>query len=202
MRLEDLQPRCTAWGVHPDTLITVRRMQWYGSEALESTCKIPAAAVANELLNGPDGNRRPPTTVELRRRRSAVPAGLPAQRIRLAHLFDPVLAVHTSLVESLPHHFMPVCRVNRCASLLADEPSAGTTIMQRCLSSAPAALDRLGGKNVNPSPAVRTDQPQACSGPNPGPGWADEPSGRPARRSGLRAWTLRHRQALVSPLKG
>jgi hypothetical protein len=31
-----------------------------------------------------------------------------ANRIRLAHLFDPVLAVHTSLVEPLPHQITAV----------------------------------------------------------------------------------------------
>jgi hypothetical protein len=31
-----------------------------------------------------------------------------AHRIRLAHLFDPVLAVHTSLVEPLPHQITAV----------------------------------------------------------------------------------------------
>ena len=38
-----------------------------------------------------------------------------ARRIRLAHLFDPLLAVHTSLVEPLRF-------------LLADDPGAGKTI--------------------------------------------------------------------------
>jgi hypothetical protein len=31
-----------------------------------------------------------------------------AQRIRVAHLFDPVLAVHTSVVEPLPHQITAV----------------------------------------------------------------------------------------------
>jgi hypothetical protein len=31
-----------------------------------------------------------------------------AHRIRLAHLFDPVLAVHTSLVDPLPHQITAV----------------------------------------------------------------------------------------------
>ena len=33
-----------------------------------------------------------------------------AQRIRLAHLFDPLLAVHTSDVEPLPHQITAVLR--------------------------------------------------------------------------------------------
>jgi hypothetical protein len=31
-----------------------------------------------------------------------------AHRIRLAHLFDPVLAVHTSMVEPLPHQITAI----------------------------------------------------------------------------------------------
>jgi hypothetical protein len=47
-----------------------------------------------------------------------------AHRIRLAHLFDPVLAVHTSLVEPLPHQITAVYEeiMNKasCLSLLSN----------------------------------------------------------------------------------
>ncbi len=107
MRLEDLQQRCAVRGVHPDGVVTVVSVQWFGSDALELTYKTPDGRVANELLYRHDEDR-----LEL------VAAGRPwsfdgdgalfrlvseAQRIRLAHLFDPVLAVHTSVVEPLPH---------------------------------------------------------------------------------------------------
>ncbi len=56
-----------------------------------------------------------------------------AYRIRLAHLFDPVLAVHTSLVEPLPHQITAVYgeMLTRAPLrfLLADDPGAGKTIM-------------------------------------------------------------------------
>jgi len=41
-----------------------------------------------------------------------------AQRIRLAHLFAPLLAVHTSLVDPLPHQITAVyeAMLPRCAS--------------------------------------------------------------------------------------
>ena len=55
-----------------------------------------------------------------------------AQRIRLAHLFDPVLAVHTSLVEPLPHQITAVYESmlprQPLRFLLADDPGAGKTI--------------------------------------------------------------------------
>jgi superfamily II DNA or RNA helicase len=81
-----------------------------------------------------------------------------AQRIRLAHLFDPVLAVHTSVVDPLPHqitavyeHMLPRQPLR---FLLADDPGAGKTIMagllikelivrgdlQRCLIVCPGSL--------------------------------------------------------------
>ena len=36
--------------VHPDGLVTVVSVQWFGSEALELTYKTPAGTVADELL--------------------------------------------------------------------------------------------------------------------------------------------------------
>jgi superfamily II DNA or RNA helicase len=81
-----------------------------------------------------------------------------AQRIRLAHLFDPVLAVHTSDVEPLPHQITAVYEAmlprQPLRFLLADDPGAGKTIMagllireliargdlQRCLIVCPGNL--------------------------------------------------------------
>ena len=75
--------------------------------------------------------------MELRRRRRAVPQAQrmvsEAQRIHLAHLFDPVLAVHTSVVEPLPHQITAVYESmlprQPLRFLLADDPGAGKTIM-------------------------------------------------------------------------
>ena len=81
-----------------------------------------------------------------------------AYRIRLAHLFDPVLAVHTSLVEPLPHQITAVYEAmlprQPLRFLLADDPGAGKTIMagllmkelvargdlRRCLVVCPGSL--------------------------------------------------------------
>ena len=52
-----------------------------------------------------------------------------AQRIRLAYLFDPVLAVHTSVVDPLPHQITAVYESmlprQPLRFLLADDPGAG-----------------------------------------------------------------------------
>jgi superfamily II DNA or RNA helicase len=62
---------------------------------------------------------------------------LEAQRIRLAWLFGPCLAVTTSAVEPLPHQITAVygelLRRQPLRFLLADNPGAGKTIMASLL---------------------------------------------------------------------
>jgi len=104
IRLEDLQPNAVVRGILPDALVTVVNVQWFGSEALELTYKTPAGKVANELIYRHDDPRL--EIVEQGRPCSFDGDGAlfrlvsEAHRIRLAHLFDPVLAVHTSVVDS------------------------------------------------------------------------------------------------------
>jgi SNF2 family DNA or RNA helicase len=162
LRLEDLQPNAAVRGLIPDALATVVSVQWFGSEALELTFKNSAGKVANELLYRNDEQRL--ELVERGRPWSFDGDGAlfrlvsEAQRIRLAHLFDPVLAVHTSVVEPLPHQITAVyeCMLPRqpLRFLLADDPGAGKTIMagllikeliargdlQRCLIVCPGSL--------------------------------------------------------------
>ena len=56
-----------------------------------------------------------------------------AYRITLAHLFDPMMAVHTSNVEPLPHQITAVYESmlprQPLRYVLADDPGAGKTIM-------------------------------------------------------------------------
>jgi len=56
-----------------------------------------------------------------------------AKRIKLAYLFDPLLAVHTSKIRPLPHQITGVYDVmlqrQPLKFLLADDPGAGKTIM-------------------------------------------------------------------------
>lgn len=161
-KLEDLQPNAAIRGILPDALVTVVNVQWFGSEALELTYKTPAGKVANELLYRHDEPRI--EIVEQGRPWSFDGDGAlfrlvsEAQRIRLAHLFDPVLAVHTSVVEPLPHQITAVYESmlprQPLRFLLADDPGAGKTIMagllikeliargdlQRCLIVCPGSL--------------------------------------------------------------
>jgi SNF2 family DNA or RNA helicase len=162
MRLEDLQPNAAVRGILPDGLVTVVSVQWFGSEALELTYKTPTGKVANELLYRHDEPRL--DLVEQGRPWSFDGDGAlfrlvsEAHRIRLAHLFDPVLAVHTSIVDPLPHQITAVYEAmlprQPLRFLLADDPGAGKTIMagllikeliargdlQRCLIVCPGSL--------------------------------------------------------------
>ena len=162
MKLEDLRANAAVSGVLADSLVTVVSVQWFGSEALELTYKTPAGKVANELLYRDDEIRL--EIVEVGRPWSFDGDGAlfrlvsEAQRIRLAHLFDPVLAVHTSVVEPLPHQITAVYESmlprQPLRFLLADDPGAGKTIMagllikeliargdlQRCLVVCPGSL--------------------------------------------------------------
>ncbi|MEZ5318343.1 MAG: DEAD/DEAH box helicase [Vicinamibacterales bacterium] len=161
-RLEELRPNAAVRGILPDCLVTVVGTQWYGSEALELTYKTPAGRVANELLYRHDEPRI--EVAEDGRPWSFDGDGAlfrlvsEAHRIRLAHLFDPLLAVHTSLVDPLPHQITAVYGSmlprQPLRFLLADDPGAGKTIMagllikeliargdlQRCLVVCPGSL--------------------------------------------------------------
>lgn len=161
-KLEDLLPTAFVRGVLPDELVTVVSIQWFGSEALELTYKTSLGRVANELLYRDDEPRI--EVVEIGRPWSFDGDGAlfrlvsEAQRIRLAHLFDPVLAVHTSIVDPLPHQITAVYESmlprQPLRFLLADDPGAGKTIMagllikeliargdlQRCLIVCPGSL--------------------------------------------------------------
>jgi len=162
LKLEDLKPNATLRGILPDALVTVVSVQWFGSEAIELTYKTHAGKVANELLYRHDEQRL--EIVEQGRPWSFDGDGAlfrlvsEAQRIHLAYLFDPVLAVHTSIVEPLPHQITAVYESmlprQPLRFLLADDPGAGKTIMaglfikelivrgdlQRCLVVCPGSL--------------------------------------------------------------
>jgi hypothetical protein len=161
-KLEDLRPNASVQGILPNCLVTVVSTQWFGSQALELTYKDPSGKVANELLYRHD---EPRIEVTARGRPwsfdgdgSLFRLVSEAHRIRLAHLFDPVLAIHTSVVEPLPHQITAVYESmlprQPLRFLLADDPGAGKTIMaglfikelvargdlQRCLVVCPGSL--------------------------------------------------------------
>jgi superfamily II DNA or RNA helicase len=161
-RLEDLTTGTLVKGIVPDAAAELVSVKWHGSDVLEVVYKDSAGRVGTEILFR---DREPALAV--------LTAGRPwsfdgdgrlfrlvseAHRIRLAHLFDPLLAVHTSLVEPLPHQITAVYEAmlprQPLRFLLADDPGAGKTIMaglfikellirgdlQRCLIVCPGNL--------------------------------------------------------------
>lgn len=162
VRLEDLVHGAVIRGILPDRVVTLVNVKRYGSAVAEVTFKDAEGTLGSQMLYR---DREP--TLEL------VTAGRPwsfdadgelfrlaseAHRIRLAYLFDPLLAVHSSNVEPLPHQLTAVYEEmlpqHTLRFLLADDPGAGKTIMtgllitelrargdlQRCLIVCPGSL--------------------------------------------------------------
>src|SRR5438552_4517550 len=135
--LEEITRGTAVRGILPEGLVTIGDVRWIGTVAIEVTYKDSAGRLGNELLY----RDREPTL-------AVVEAGRPwsfdadgglfrlvseSYRIHLAYLFDPLLAVHTSLVEPLPHQITAVygemLMRQPLRFLLADDPGAGKTIM-------------------------------------------------------------------------
>ncbi|MGO9275689.1 MAG: helicase-related protein [Terriglobia bacterium] len=136
-KLEDLTRGASVKGILPDCLVTVIDVKWYGSAAIELTFKDPAGKPSVVLLYR---DREPALEIgETGRPWSFDGDGKlfrlvsEAHRINLAHLFDPLLAIHTSMVDPLPHQITAVYGEmlprQPLRFLLADDPGAGKTIM-------------------------------------------------------------------------
>ena len=161
-QLEELTPGTIIKGILPNQHVTVVAATWLGTAGIELTYKAADGRLGSELLY-----RTSEPSVEI------VTASLPwsfdgdgenfrlvseAYRIRLAHLFDLRLAVHTSQVDPLPHQITAVYEEmlprQPLRYLLADDPGAGKTIMtglylkellvrgdlKRCLIVCPGSL--------------------------------------------------------------
>ncbi len=160
--LEEITPGVLVKGLLPGGAVTIISVKRHGSIGLELVYQDANGHLGSELLYSD-------SVAHLQ----IVPAGLPwgfdadgslfrlvseAYRIRLAYLFDPLIAVHTSLIEPLPHQITAVYETMLTKQplryLLADDPGAGKTIMtgllikelmirgdlRRCLIVAPGNL--------------------------------------------------------------
>ncbi|MEV0403012.1 helicase-related protein [Actinoallomurus sp. NPDC050550] len=161
MRLEDLASGVRVAGVVSGETVSVIAAQWHGPDALELTFKTLDGGLRQQVLFRADeaklsrsdaGSR--PFDADAEEFRLVAEA----QRISLAGLFDPMLAVATSDVQPLPHQIRAVYgeMLDRTPLrfLLADDPGAGKTIMaglyikelllrddvKRCLIVAPGGL--------------------------------------------------------------
>jgi SNF2 family DNA or RNA helicase len=135
--LEDLTPGARVRGVLPDRPVTVVQAEWHGTQALTLTYRDDGGRIDHELLY-----RANEAALEVESEGQAWSFDADGQlfrlaseglRIRLAHLFDPYLAVHTSNLDPLPHQIRAVYGEmlprQPLRFLLADDPGAGKTIM-------------------------------------------------------------------------
>jgi superfamily II DNA or RNA helicase len=172
-RLEDIKNGASVAGVVPNQTVEAVSVEWIGDQAINLVYRIPGGSVSETTLYRDDEHR---LAVEQRGRAWSFDADASllrlvteANRIKLAHYFDPYLAIHTSLVDPLPHQITAVYGEmlprQPLRFLLADDPGAGKTIMagllikeliarsdlERCLVVAPGSLveqwqDELGEK--------------------------------------------------------
>ncbi|MBU2601807.1 MAG: DUF3883 domain-containing protein [Actinobacteria bacterium] len=160
--LKDLKKGAEIEGIVPGRTVTIVDVTWHGSEALTVYYKQDDGATGNEILFSDVQSRL--KIIEKGRAWSFEADGdlfrlvSEAYRIRLAHLFDPYLAVHTSPIDPLPHQITAVYGEmlprQPLRFLLADDPGAGKTIMtglllkelmirgdlKRCLICCPGSL--------------------------------------------------------------
>ena len=137
LKLEEITKDAALSGIEPNQVVRVVTTEPVGDNALTVYYKTPDGRVLERMLFRTDE-----ATLSL------AEAGRPwafdapgaefklaaeAYRINLAYLFDPMMAVHTSNVEPLPHQITAVYESMLSRQplryVLADDPGAGKTIM-------------------------------------------------------------------------
>jgi superfamily II DNA or RNA helicase len=172
-RLEEIRNGASVRGIASPQAAQILSVDWIGDQAINVVYRDLNGAVAEAVLYRDDEYR---LEVEVNGRPWSFDGDgallrlvTEANRIKLAHFFDPYLAIHTSLVDPLPHQISAVYGEmlprQPLRFLLADDPGAGKTIMagllikeliarsdlERCLVVAPGSLveqwqDELGQK--------------------------------------------------------
>lgn len=137
IKLEDIKKDAAIAGLEPGQVVRIVTTEPVGDNALTVYYKTPDGRLQERMLFRTDEANL-----------SLAEAGRPwafdapgadfklvaeAYRINLAHLFDPMMAVHTSNVEPLPHQITAVYEAmlprQPLRYVLADDPGAGKTIM-------------------------------------------------------------------------
>jgi len=161
--LEEITIGSFVEGILPKELVEIINIKWHGTSAAEITYKIPKNGKTDNTLIFRDTEHKyviakkgRPWTFDSDG--SLIRLVSEASRIHLAYLFDPILAVHTSLIDPLPHQITAVYEEMLTRQplrfLLADDPGAGKTIMaglllkeliargdvERCLIICPGSL--------------------------------------------------------------
>ena len=162
LKLEELQVDTQVAGVEPSGPVKVLYVKKAGEDAADITYELLNGQVLKKTLFRADEAKLSVASETRTWAFDAKPESFKlaaeATRIKLAHLFDPMMAVHTSDVEPLPHQISAVYEAmlprQPLRFVLADDPGAGKTIMaglfirelmlrgdlERCLIIAPGSL--------------------------------------------------------------
>ena len=137
IRLEEIKPGLPLTGLEPAVIGSVVAVVPIAEGTVQVLYKTPDGTLKERLINRAD---EPNLTVATTERPWSFDGDgetfklvVEAKRIDLAFLFDPMMAVHTSNVEALPHQITAVYESmlprQPLRFVLADDPGAGKTIM-------------------------------------------------------------------------
>ncbi len=137
LRLENIKAGASLEGIEPGLVVTVAAVLPVGDDALTIFYKLANGDLRERLLSRADEAKLAVATVgrpwAFDGDGEAFTLVAEAKRIDLAFLFDPMMAVHTSNVEPLPHQITAVYESmlprQPLRYVLADDPGAGKTIM-------------------------------------------------------------------------
>lgn len=137
MKLSEITAGLSLAGLEPDRVCTVIAANRVGDAALQVVYRLPDGTIKERLLGPADEAGIAPAATERPWAFDGDPAAFQlaceAKRIDLAFLFDPMMAVHTSNVDPLPHQITAVYESllprQPLRFVLADDPGAGKTIM-------------------------------------------------------------------------
>lgn len=137
MKLEQITANASLSGMEPAVVVTVVAVVSIADGAVQVIYRTPDGTLKDRLLNRIDEAAISIAQIErpwaFDGNAEAFKLAIEAKRIDLAFLFDPMMAVHTSNVEPLPHQITAVYESllprQPLRFLLADDPGAGKTIM-------------------------------------------------------------------------
>jgi superfamily II DNA or RNA helicase len=137
MKLESLKSGISLVGIEPTLIATVIAVVPIGDGAIQVIYKTPDGTLKDRLLGRADEENISLATVErpwaFDGNGEDFKLAVEAKRIDLAFLFDPMMAIHASNVDALPHQIKAVYESmlprQPLRFVLADDPGAGKTIM-------------------------------------------------------------------------
>lgn len=137
IRLEDIKPGLALEGLEPSRVVTVVAVVPLSADSIQVIYRPPEGGVKECNLTRMNEGGLCLATVErpwsFDGDGEAFKLTVEAKRIDLAFLFDPMMAVHTSNVDPLPHQITAVYESmlprQPLRFVLADDPGAGKTIM-------------------------------------------------------------------------